>query len=341
MKKKTFDLNHNKIGVIIPAYRVEKHIAAVIAGIPAWVEQIIVVNDCSPDSTRAIVESIADPRVHLLNHAKNLGVGGAMLSGFQYALKQDLDILIKVDGDGQMDTHYLPQLIEPILEGKADYTKGNRFLHPLALQRMPFLRRLGNLALTFMTKLASGYWNIFDPTNGYLAISSEKLQAINPRKISRNYFFETSMLCELRKLNAVVLDVPIPAVYQGEKSSMNIPREFFVFLFNLLFRFFSRIFNRYFLYDFSAASFYLISGTILEVFGFIWGVEKWAESSRAGIPATTGTVLIAVLPIILGIQFLVQAVAQDIADVPASVQSIPIPISETDNWENYASSLSE
>ncbi len=321
------------VGVIIPCYKVEKHIASVISSIPAWVAKIIVVNDYSPDATRKIVESLLDPRIHLINHEKNQGVGGAMLTGFKYALQQNLDVVVKVDGDGQMDINFLPQLIEPILEGKADYTKGNRFLHPVALKRMPFLRMFGNLALTFMTKLASGYWNIFDPTNGYIAISTEKLRAIQPGNISKNYFFETSMLCELRKLNAVVEDIPIPAIYQDEKSSINIPREFFVFLFNLTGRFFKRMFYRYFLYDFTAASFYIISGIVLGVFGFAWGIAKWVKSSQTGIPATTGTVLIAVLPIILSIQFLVQAVAQDIADVPRIVQKIKVPVSESDVWE--------
>ncbi|MEA5077246.1 MAG: glycosyltransferase family 2 protein [Anaerolineaceae bacterium] len=335
MNNHKLDLHDQRIGVVIPAYKVEKHIAGVITTLPQWVKKIIVVNDCSPDATSEIVRSITDPRIHLIEHPKNQGVGGAMLSGFQYALQQELDILVKMDGDGQMDPNYLPQLIAPILEGKADYTKGNRFLHPVALQRMPFFRMAGNLALTFMTKLASGYWNIFDPNNGYLAISMEKLRAIEPRNIARNYFFETSMLCELRRLNAVVEDVAIPAIYKDEKSSMNLPREFFNFLFNLSGRFFKRMFRRYFLYDFNAASFYIVSGILLGLFGGIWGIAKWAKSSQTGIPATTGTVLIAVLPIILAIQFLVQAVAQDIADVPTSVRAINDPISENGGWEEY------
>lgn len=322
LKKHIFDLQNNKIGVVIPAYQVETKIFEVISNIPDWVKKIIIVNDASTDSTKEIVQSIVDPRICLLNHKRNLGVGGAMLTGYQYALQQDLDIIVKIDGDGQMEINYLSSLLEPIIKGRADYTKGNRFLHRDALKKMPFIRRIGNLALTFMTKLASGYWNIFDPTNGYTAISVDKLQELNTNNIALNYFFETSMLCELRKLNAVIVDVPIPAIYSDENSSISIPREFFIFFVNLFQRFFKRIFYRYFLYDFTVASFYLITGTILGLFGFIWGIIKWVKSSQTGIPATTGTVLIAVLPIILAIQFLVQAIAQDIEDVPTTEQKI-------------------
>jgi len=324
--------NKQKICVVIPAFRVEKEIQAVISSIPAWVDGIIVVNDASPDSTQAVVESISDPRLHLVNHVKNQGVGGAMLTGYQTALQQGYDVIVKVDGDGQMDTAFLPLLIEPILNGQAEYTKGNRFLHPIALLKMPFMRRLGNLALTFMTKLASGYWNIFDPTNGYTAICADKLQALDPKKISKNYFFESSMLCELRNINAVVMDIAIPAVYQNENSSVNIPREFFIFLANLTSRCATRIFNRYFLYDFNAGSSYFVAGSILGLFGGIWGIVKWVQSAEKGVTASTGTVLIAVLPIILGIQFLIQAVALDIADVPTKVQKTKLRSDQDNLW---------
>jgi Glycosyltransferases involved in cell wall biogenesis len=323
-----------KIGVVIPAYRVENQIKAVVASIPEWVTAIIIVNDCSPDRTRQIVESLADPRVHLVNHSKNAGVGGAMLSGYQLALELGMEVIAKIDGDGQMDTAYLPLLLEPIIRGNADYTKGNRFLHPTELKKMPPIRFLGNLALTFLTKMASGYWNIFDPTNGYTAISADKLQALDPNSISHNYFFESSMLCELRQLNAVVEDVPIPAIYKDEKSSVNIPREFFIFFGNLIARSSKRILNRYFLFDFTAVSADLIFGALLLIFGFIWGIIKWAHSIQTNIPATTGTVLIAVLPIILGFQLLIQAIALDISDVPAKVRKLNT-LTINNKWSNF------
>jgi glycosyltransferase involved in cell wall biosynthesis len=314
------DLRKAKIAVVIPAYQVAKQIQMVLQAIPDYIDSIIVVNDASPDETREKVEAIRDPRIHLINHEHNQGVGGAMRSGYAYALSQGSEIIVKVDGDDQMDLSYLPYLIEPILFNEADYTKGNRFLHPVELKQMPILRRIGNYGLTFMTKLASGYWNIFDPTNGYTAIRANALAEISPEHIATNYFFETSMLCELRMINAVVKDISIPARYQNEKSSVNIPREFFVFLTNLTTRSIHRLFTRYFLFDFTAASLYFIMGTLLGLFGVIWGIVKWVDSAKTKIPASTGTVLLAVLPIILSVQFIIQAVAQDIADVPTTVQ---------------------
>jgi dolichol-phosphate mannosyltransferase len=313
-----------KIAVVIPAYNVEKTIEKVIRGIPQNVSAIVVVNDASIDQTEAMVKSISDKRVTLISHKKNMGVGGALLSGYSYALRLGVDIVVKLDGDDQMDATLMPNLIDPIIRGQADYTKGNRFLHPVALKKMPVIRKLGNLALTFLTKLASGYWNVFDPANGYTAISAAKLSILDPDRIAGGYFFETSMLCELRKINAVVMDISMPAIYQDERSSVKLPREFFVFSTNLMGRIFDRFFTRYFLYDFTAVSLYLITGIVFCLFGGIWGIVKWVHSVQSGIPATTGTVLIAVLPIILGFQLLIQAISLDISDVPNKVQNIPL-----------------
>jgi glycosyltransferase involved in cell wall biosynthesis len=312
---------HSKIAVIIPAYNVSDTIGKVIKGIPNSVAHIIVVNDASKDGTAAQVKSVNDQRVTLVNHTRNMGVGGAMLSGYSYALSLGVDIVVKLDGDDQMDVKFIPALVEPIINNQADYTKGNRFLHPAALKRMPVGRKISNLGLTFLSKIASGYWNIFDPANGYTAISTSKLASLDPKRVARSYFFETSMLCELRKLDAVVMDVSMPAIYQNERSSVKVPREIFVFSTNLIARIFDRVFSRYFLYDFTAVSFYIIIGTLLCLFGGIWGLIKWNEASLAGIPATTGTVLIAVLPIILGFQLLIQAFTLDISDIPTKVQA--------------------
>ena len=315
------DKSHSKIAIVIPAYNVEDTIVKVIMGIPKSVDAIIVVNDASRDDTAGKVKSVKDHRVTLINHVKNMGVGGAMLSGYSYALGLNVDIVVKLDGDDQMDIKFMPGLIEPILNGQADYTKGNRFLHPIALKKMPFGRKISNLGLTFLSKIASGYWNMFDTANGYTAISATKLASLDPKKIARSYFFETSTLCELRKLNAVVMDVSMPAIYKNERSSVKVPREIFIFSTNLIARIFDRIFSRYFLYDFTAVSLFLIIGTLLCLFGGIWGILKWVDSIQTGIPATTGTVLIAVLPIILGFQLLIQAISLDISDVPTKVQN--------------------
>lgn len=310
-----------KIAVVIPCYLVENTIEKVIRSIPSFVEWIICVNDCSPDKTVEKILSVDDPRVTLLSHVKNQGVGGAVLTGYSHALNVGARIIVKLDGDGQMDPKNIPMLIEPIVNNEADYAKGNRFLHSNELKRMPILRLIGNSGLTFLCKAASGYWNIFDPTNGFTAISKSALQELNPGRIASNYFFETSMLCELRRNESVVKDIPMPAIYNDESSSLKEIHQIPIFSFNLFKRFISRIFYQYFLYDFNAVTFYLIMGLLLNLFGIIWGIVKWAESARTGIASTTGTVLIAVLPIIIGIQLLIHANALDINDVPSRVRN--------------------
>jgi dolichol-phosphate mannosyltransferase len=309
-------LGNSSIAVVIPAYKVQDHITRVIAGIPKWVKFIVVVNDASPDETAEILKRVKDRRLHIIHHGINQGVGGAVLSGYTKALSLGANIMVKMDGDGQMDPAYLPTIIDPVLRGKADYAKGNRFLHTTALQRMPFLRRLGNVGLTFFTKIASGYWDIFDPTNGYTAIEKTALSMLSTDQISRDYFFESNMLLALRRINAVIRDVPIPSRYGDEKSSLSISRVLFTFPFRLIKGFFQRISREYFWFDFNARSLLLLFGLILMVFGFVWGVVKWNQSLVTGIPATTGTVLIAVLPIIVSVQFLTQFLVLDIGRIP-------------------------
>jgi len=305
-----------RIAVVIPAYKVESQILDVLDSIPDQVEFVIVVNDCSPDGTLEALMTRKDSRLHVLSHTKNEGVGGAMLSGYSYALKLGAEIIVKVDGDGQMDCDYIPLLIYMIENGYADYTKGNRFLHAGELRKMPVVRFACNIVLTFLTKLASGYWAIFDPANGYTAISRDLLVNLNPSRIRKDYFFETSMLCELRMQEAVVEDVPIPAIYMDEKSSVNLFSEVFRFSLGLLTRIIRRFYVQYFLFNFSAVSAFLTFGTIFGVFGIIWGTLGWSKSAATGIPATTGTVLIGVLAIILAAQFFIQAVALDVTSSP-------------------------
>lgn len=312
----TQDSANPLIAVVIPAYNAEKSINTVLGKIPTSADLIVVVNDASPDGAEAVVRQHADPRIHLVAHTKNHGVGGAMLTGYAYALELGADIVVKVDSDDQMDLDYFDDLVAPLLSREADYAKGNRFLHHEELRRMPLVRRIGNQGLSFLTKLATGYWKIYDPTNGYTAITRQALQMLDVEKIAENYFFETSMLAELRKLNAVVEDVPIPAIYNEHGSSIRILREFFLFSGNLTYRIFERFIRQYYRFDFSAVSFYLLASLILGVFGTVWGIAKWVKSDQTGIPATTGTVLIAVLPIILAVQFFVQAAALDIANTP-------------------------
>jgi len=306
------------IAVVIPAYRVEKEIQAVLTTLPDYIQNIIVVDDCSPDRTSQIVTAAAqdDKRIHLLRHTRNQGVGGAMVTGFREALKLGAQVIAKVDGDGQMDTTYLPALIAPLVHGEADYTKGNRFRDFQALRQMPWIRRTGNMALSFLSKAATGYWNCFDPTNGFIAIRSEVLQQLPLDKIDRTYFFETSMLSHLYLLGACVRDIAMPARYQMEISSLSIKRVLVEFPFKLLHTFLRRLILKNYIYDFSMASVYLTVGLPLLLFGLIFGIYKWVYYAGLGVPAPTGTVMLPTLSVILGIQVLLSAIAIDLQSVP-------------------------
>ena len=303
--------------MVIPAYRAAGTIAAVVAGIPSLVRHVVVVDDASTDALADVVAGIGDPRVSLVRHPTNRGVGAATLTGYDAALALGADLIVKMDADGQMDPRYLGSLLRPIARHAADYTKGNRFLHPRELRSMPGARRAGNAALSFLTKLSSGYWPVFDPTNGYTAMHASLVPALDRSAIADRYFFETSMLLELGRLRAVVQDVPIPARYDGQASSLSPRRAAGEFPPKLLAATWRRLIRQYFIEDFTPVSLYLVFGSLLLLFGVLWGGYHWLVSIRLGVVATTGTVMLAVVPVIIGVQLLLQAIAQDIGNVPS------------------------
>lgn len=261
-----------------------------------------------------------DPRIHLICHEVNTGVGGAVLDGYEKAVALGADVIVKIDSDGQMGPSLMKTLIKPILQRHADYTKGNRFLHASQLKSMPPLRRLGNTGLSFLSKISSGCWNVFDPTNGYTAIHRVAAQLINRENIHRRYFFESSMLIELRLIRAVVRDVYMPARYGDETSSLSEFDSLFRFPPLLLKGFLRRLKIEYFIRDFTPVSLFLVAGIPMVIFGLIFGLYHWAQSIAQQVPATTGTVMVATLPVIIGIQLILQAFVMDIQNTP----SIPL-----------------
>jgi len=214
-------MTSTSVAVVIPAYRVAPRVADVIAQIPPEVRHIIVVNDASPDGLSDTLARISDPRLVVLTHAENRGVGGAMKTGIRHALGLGAEIVVKIDGDGQMAPALLPAFLEPLLARRADMTKGNRFDDLSYIRDMPVVRRLGNLALSFLVKAASGYWHLFDPCNGYLALRATLLSRLDLDRLDDRYFFEISLLCEAYHRQAVLEDVPMRPVYAGEPSSLS------------------------------------------------------------------------------------------------------------------------
>lgn len=306
-----------RVAVVIPSYRVRQHILEVIGGIPAAVERVYVVDDACPEQSGDWVEvNCRDARVVVLRNAVNLGVGGAVMAGYSRAAEDGMDVIVKMDGDGQMDAAALPQLIGPIVRGEADYTKGNRFYDLDQIGRMPVARILGNAALSFMTKISSGYWDLFDPTNGYTAIHARVAQRLPLGKISQRYFFETDMLFRLNLIRAVVADVPMEARYGSETSNLRISRVLFDFSFKHLRNTGKRLFYNYFLRDLSLASIELLLGLLFVVVGTSMGVAFWAQSASTGVITSAGSVMLVALQVIVGLQLLLGFLAYDIAAVP-------------------------
>ncbi|MBD3789215.1 MAG: glycosyltransferase family 2 protein [Campylobacterales bacterium] len=302
------------ISVVIPAYKVSKQVEDVVNTLPDFIDHIIVVDDQCPQHSSDLVKGI--DKVTVVYHDVNQGVGGAMVSGYKKAVELNSDIVVKMDGDGQMDPRYIEPLIEPLVEKLADYSKGNRFNDFKALKRMPKVRLFGNSVLSFMVKVSSGYWNLMDPTNGFTAITSKAINRLNLDELAKRYFFETDMLINLNLENCVVKDVPIPAKYEDEESNLNIGNVIMTFPPKMLRGLAKRIFYKYYIYDFNMASIYLLLGLPLFVFGVIFGTYRWFVALVEHIENTTGTVMLAVLPIILGVQFLLQAVSIDIDSTP-------------------------
>jgi dolichol-phosphate mannosyltransferase len=312
------------IAVVIPAYNVADQIERVLTGLPDWIDQVIVVNDHSSDNTAEVLSELNQPKLRVITRPTNGGVGAATKTGFREALIGGADIVVKMDGDDQMDPAQLPALVMPIVLGKADYTKGNRFRDRIGLRTMPALRRVGNLALSFLTKLASGYWNVFDPTNGYTAIRGDVLRRLRFENIADRYFFEISMLVELNLANACVKDVSMPSRYGDENSSLRVGGVLASFPGKLVRATMSRIRDKYFLYDFSAVSLFLVASAPLMTIGTVLGAKYWHHSIMSGVPTTAGQVMLAVLPLLIGFQLLLQAFVIDIGSVPQVSQYGPV-----------------
>jgi glycosyltransferase involved in cell wall biosynthesis len=307
------------IGVVIPCYRVKSHILDVLDRIRPEVSLIIIVDDCCPEeSGKYVLLKCADPRIKVVFNSENRGVGGATIAGYKVALALGVDIVVKVDGDGQMDPSLVPALVAPILKGEADYTKGNRFYDLALLQEMPIIRMIGNGALSFVSKMASGYWHVMDPTNGFTAIHKTSLGLLPLEKLNNHYFFESDMLFRLNTIRAVVLDMPMKAHYGDEESGLSITKVIGTFPVKYITCFVKRIFYTYFLRGFSIGTVHLLSGTILLTFGAIFGLTVWSHYASLQIGAPTGTIALVALPIILGFQLLLAALNFDVLDVPAS-----------------------
>lgn len=306
-----------KICVVIPCYKSSQSVLDVLKRMPKMVYAVYCVDDACPDDTGRVIEKESkDPRVHVVFHEENQGVGGAVMTGYRAAMRDGADIVVKIDSDGQMDPALIPQFVEPIMSGKADYTKGNRFYTPEFLRGMPGIRIFGNAGLSFLNKFSTGYWQVFDPTNGFTAIHREVLNLLPLDKIAKRYFFESDMLFRLGTLRAVVMDVPQKAVYGDEESHLVVSNALWTFAGAHIRNFFKRLVYSYFIRDFHIASVEWVLGPLLLVFACVFGLGAWFDSIQNNTQATAGTVMLAALPFLAGLQLTLSALHFDIQNQP-------------------------
>lgn len=303
------------IAAVVPAYKEERMIATVIRTMPDFVDHIVIVDDCSPDDTVQAAERVGDPRVTLIRHSENQGVGGAIITAHRAAMDLGSDVNVVMAGDAQMDPVYLPDLLDKVTDGGFGFAKANRFYSPESFRGMPGHRVFGNILLSFFTKLSSGYWNLFDPQNGYTAVRTEALRRIALDRVARRYSFENDLLIRLNIAQVSATDVPIPAVYGEEVSSIRLVKVIPELIHRLTVGYWSRIWYRYVLWSFSPIALLLFAGLPLTLFGL--GVSIWVVLQIAmSVVATAATVMLAAVPLMLGFQMLLTALQLDIQATP-------------------------
>lgn len=308
------------IAVVIPCFRVGRQIRDVVASIGDYADWIFVVDDACPEHSGDIIEqAFQSERVQVLRHAQNAGVGAAMRTGYTAALETQADIIVKCDGDGQMDASLIPLLCAAIHDSQADYVKGNRFYRLRDVANMPFTRIIGNAALSFLCKLSSGYWQLFDPNNGFTAIHRNVLKEVPLQRVAKRYFFESDMLYHLNQARAVVRELPMQAKYGDETSSLNPFSQMFSFSAGHARNFLRRCVYSYFIRGFSLASVQLLLGMAFSLFGLIFGSLHWWLSLKTGVAASAGTVMLAALPTLIGVQLLLSWLHFDIAAEPRNI----------------------
>lgn len=308
--------------MVIPCFRVGAQIVSLLNRIGSEVDRVYVVDDACPEQSGDLVRvallngQVRDgDRVCVLTHEVNKGVGGAVITGFRRAIADGFSILVKVDGDGQMDPCLIPEIIRPLRLSIADYVKGNRFFHLESLASMPKVRLFGNSVLSFLTKIASGYWNVMDPNNGFIATNAELIKMIPLHQIDEGYFFESDMLCSLGLIRGVVYEVPMDAFYGKENSSLPLLKVSWQFPLKLFVRAVRRIFYTHFLRDFNACSLALVVGGLLTSVGVTLSVFL-GDMAYHGVATSTTLVCLAAAGVILGVQFLLAAIQFDIVNVP-------------------------
>jgi dolichol-phosphate mannosyltransferase len=313
------------ICAVIPAFRARRTVCDVVRGILRYADVVVVVDDACPEGSgdAASREFRGHPAVYVLMRERNGGVGAAMKTGIQKALDLGADVIVKLDADGQMDPSYIPSIAELFeIDPNLALVKGNRFFDPRVLRTMPAIRFLGNSSLSLFTKFASGYWNILDPTNGYLAFNGHLLPAVNWRAFADCYFFEISVLCEFGLKRATIAEMEMDTIYGQALSSLSVTRTLLAFPPKLLRLTLRRLLLQYFIFDINLGSLYVLLGVALSGFGTGFALFEWIQSALTNVPRTTGTVMLAVLPFLMGFQLLLNALLYDVQFAAKSMREL-------------------
>jgi len=296
-------LEGKRVAVVIPAYNEEQLIAPTVSGVPEFVDRIYVVDDRSKDGTVAAVRDLSDPRVELIEHERNEGVGGAIITGYRRALAERIDVTAVMAADSQMDPGDLEALVAPVARGEVDYAKANRLFTGQAWQLIPRYRYLGNAVLSLLTKVASGYWHVADSQSGYTAIGLPMLELLDLDRIYRRYGFPNDMLVHLNVWNARVRDYPSRPIYGvGERSGIKLRKVVPTISWLLAKGFFWRMLQKYVIRDFHPLVFFYLLGFLMTAIGLALGIAE-TVLRLLGNQVSVATVVLVALLLIFGSQF--------------------------------------
>jgi len=302
----------NKIGAVIPCYMGGDITIKLVQEVLKYVDIVVLVDDLCPLRTGTKLSKIyKNSNLHIIFNKRNLGVGGATKKGFCRLLDEGCDIILKIDADNQMNPADIPKICAPILNKECDATKGNRFTNIENILNMPKIRLFGNLVLSYITKLSTGYWEIFDPTNGFIAFRGSVLEKLDFKKINDRFFFETDLLFRCGLKNISINNVELDISYSNKYSSLNPLRELPVFLVRNIKMFFKRVIYQYFILDFNPGSIEIFMAILLGLFSLFFGSFLLYLSNARNVLTSAGTVSIFIISTIVSIQFLIGFVYYD------------------------------
>ena len=296
-------LDGKRVAVVIPAYNEEQLLGSTVEGIPAFVDRIYVVDDRSTDATAERARALSDPRLEVIEHEQNEGVGAAIVTGYKQAMADRMDVTAVMAADNQMDPEDLRHLVEPVARGELDYSKANRLFTGQAWQLIPRYRYLGNAVLSMLTKIASGYWHVADSQSGYTAVSLEYLELLDLDRIYKRYGFPNDMLVHLNVWNARVRDIPSRPIYGvGERSGIRLRKVVPTISWLLVKGFFWRLREKYVIRDFHPLVFFYFLGLLMSVIGLGLGIAEIVLRAL-GNQITAATIVLVALLVIFGSQF--------------------------------------